>query len=320
MTRVTALAWSAVLAAAASIASTDLTLSGADAGFFHHAGGVLVSGDVLHTYADPAVQAGPFELAPFGLLPLGAASIVLQVLGTWALVATISRLLRGRGLPAHWIVLGVGFAALVLDLPHTAVVSGHSAQLFVPLLWLLAGIDVRDGRLGRAAVLVALSAGFETWGVLGVCVFALAPRVRPAAIAAGAALAGAALLYVPFVAAGDFHMLDYAWTVNGGTLASLVLGPGASFPWSFRVLQAAAALAAGVGVALALRRTTHALAASLAALVAVRLALDPVSYSWYWVAFQTLVLAAVAELAASPRGRALAARSRRRARVPITHP
>ncbi len=320
MTRVTALAWSAVLAAAASIAFTDLTLSGADAVFFHHAGGVLVSGDWLRTYADPAVQAGPFELAPFGLLPLGVASIVLQVLGTWAVIATVSRLLRGRGLPAHWVVLGVGFAALVLDLPHSAVVSGHPAQLFVPLLWLLAGMDVRDGRLGRAAVLVALSAGFETWGVLGVCVFALAPRVWPAAVAAGAALAGAALLYLPFVLGGDFRMLDYAWTVNGGTLASLVLGPGASFPWGLRVLQAGAALAAGVGVALALRRTTHALAASLAALVAVRLALDPVSYSWYWVAFQTLVLAGVAELATSPRGRALAARSRRRARVPITHP
>lgn len=318
MTRATALAWSAVLGAAAAIAATDLALTGGDAEFFRHAGETLVSGRWRHTYSDPAVQAGPLELAPFGLAPLGAVAVVLQVLGAWTVVATVARLLRGRGLPVHWVVLGVGLAALLLDLPHAAVASGHPAQLFVPLLWLLAGLDVREGRLRRAAVLVALSAGLETWGVLGVAVFALAPRVRPAAAAACGTLAGAALLYLPFVLAGSFSMLDYRWTVNGGTLASLVLGPGAAFPWSLRVLQAAAALSAGVGVALALRHTTHALAASLAALVAVRLALDPVSYSWYWVAFQTLVLAGIAELATSQRGRALAARSRRRARLPIS--
>jgi hypothetical protein len=316
--RATALAWSAVLAASAAIAATDLSLTSGDAEFFRHAGGTLVSGDWLRTYADPAVQAGPLELLPFGLAPLAVLAVVLQVVGTWALVATVARLLRGRGLPAPWVIVGVGLAALVFDLPHSAVASGHPAQLFVPLLWLLAGLDVRDGRLRRAAVLVAISAGFETWGVLGVAVFALVPHVRPAIVAACGALAGGALLYLPFVLGGSFSMLDYAWTVNGGTLASLVLGPGAAFPWSLRVLQAALALAAGVGVAVALRRTTHALAASLAALVAVRLVLDPVSYSWYWVAFQTLVLAAVAELATSPRGRALVARSRRRARMPIS--
>jgi hypothetical protein len=316
--RATALAWSAVLAAAAGIAATDLALAGGDAEFFRHAGQTLVSADWTHTYADPAVQAGPLELAPFGLAPLGVLAIVLQVVGTWALVATICRLLRGRGLPMQWVVLGAGLAVLLLDLPHTAIAGGHPAQLFVPILWLIAGMDVRDGRLRRAALLVALSAGFETWGALGVCVFALAPRVRPALAAASGALAGAALLYLPFVLAGSFAMLDYAWTVTGGTLASLVLDPGATFPWSLRLAQATAALATGVGVALALRRTTHALAASLSAAVAVRLVLDPVSYSWYWVAFQTLVLAAVAELATSPRGRALVAWSRRRRRMPIS--
>jgi hypothetical protein len=66
-----------------------------------------------------------------------------------------------------------------------------------------------------------------------------------------------------------------------------------------RLLQGAAALAAGAGVALLLRRSLRAVWLAPLAVVVVRLALDPVRYPWYWLAVQTLVLLGAAELLTS---------------------
>lgn len=66
-------------------------------------------------------------------------------------------------------------------------------------------------------------------------------------------------------------MFDYRWRVNGETLLSLVVEPGADFTWSMHLLQG----------------------------VLVRLALDPVRYPWYWLAAQTLILLGAAALLTS---------------------
>ena len=308
MRRVAA-AWALVLAAAGVVASLDRGADAGDLGFFVTAGRRLVSADWAQTYADPAVQAGPLQLGPLGVADALAGSLGFSTLGLLALVVELGAaaallgaawlVLRGRGPSAAWGAVAVGAVGVLLGLPRSAFVDGHPAQLFVPLLWLVAARLALSGRVVSAGALVGLSAGLETWGLLGVVALVLAPRWRDAAVGAAVAAGAAGALYLPFALAGEFRMLEYRWTVADGTLAGLVLEPGSAFPWELRLLQGAAAVGAGIAVALLLRRTSHAVWAPLAAVVAVRLLLDPLGYSWYWLALQVVVLVGAAELLTS---------------------
>jgi hypothetical protein len=303
MPRRAAFLWVAVLALAAGVALTDTRTDGGDVSFFLGAGNTLLSGNWAQTYADPAVQSGPLQLAFFGLgawIPWGVLTVLAQVGGTALLLVGLLRVLGPRPVSRRWIVLGFGWSVVVLGLPLTALTGGHPAHLIVPALWLLAGAEARRGRTLAAGALVGLAAGWETWGLLGVAVLVLAPRARRALAGAGAAAAVAAALFLPFVLAGEFAMAEYAWRISGSTLPGLVLEPGSAFPWGLRLVQAAAAVGAGAAVARHLRRTPHAVTASLATAAFVRLALDPVFYSWYWVSLLALVLAAAADVVTGP--------------------
>jgi len=163
----------------------------------------------------------------------------------------------------------------------------------------LAGCDAREWRTVRAGALVGLSAGFEVWGLLGAVVFVLAPQARAALRGLATEVGFAVALFLPFVLAGDFRMFEYHWQVNGDTLLGLVASPGTHFSWPMRMAQGLAALAAGAGVAWWLRRSLHAVWLTPLTVVAVRMALDPVRYPWYWLAVQTLVLLGAAELLAT---------------------
>ena len=188
---------------------------------------------------------------------------------------------------------------LALGLPSFAYASGHAAQLLVPLLWLNAYLDARQGRGTRAAVLVGASAGLETWGLLGLpLLLALSPRA--ALRAATVAVAVAAALYLPFVLGGDFRMAEYRWTVADGTPVSLLVH--GEFPWGLRLAQGVLAVAVGAVILLTSRRSVAGGVAAAGAVVAVRLLLDPERHGWYWIAPQLLAVAlGVALLAASPR-------------------
>lgn len=236
----------------------------------------------LDVYADASLQVGPLWLAAIRLA--GPALPWLVVAGGSALVAvTLWRLAAGSP-HRTWLAAGGTTLVLALGLPSFAFTSGHAAQLLVPLLWLNAYLDARQGRGGRAALLVGASAGLETWGVLGV---ALLLPLRARAAAGAVAVAGA--LYLPFVLAGDFRMAEYRWTVADGTPVSLLVH--GEFPWSFRVAQGALALAVGAVVVLAGRRSVAGGVAAAGAVVAVRLLLDPERHGWYWIAPQLLAVA-----------------------------
>jgi hypothetical protein len=222
----------------------------------------------------------------------------------------------GRG-----VLLAAGLAAVAIGLPHAAFVDGHLAQLVIPLLWLLAAREAREGRGATAGALVGVSAGFELWGVLGVVVLALVPRLRTAAVGLAVEAGIVLLVFVPFVVAGDFRMFSYSWRIADGTLASLVLSPGDPFPWELRIAQGAVVVAIGVTLAYVLRRSRHAAWIALGAAVSARLALDPVFYSWYWLALQTLVLVGAVQLACSGAFRAfVSAHFGKRSAVPIEAP
>jgi hypothetical protein len=267
-----------------------------DLPFFVHTAEKLFSSGWADVFVDPSVQVGPLQLLLFRLGDLAGVLALVVQLGCAALLWFVAgRLLVGRDPRAQ---LAVGIVAV--GLTYDAYRDGHAAQFAIPLLWVLAGLDAREGRTVRAGVIVGLSAGFEVWGVLGAVVFVLAPQVRAALKGVAAeALVGAAL-FMPFVLAGEFRMFDFHWRVNGDTLLGLVVAPGTAFTWPMRLLQGGAAIAVGAGIAWPLRRTIHAVWLAPLGVVVTRVALDPVRYPWYWLAIDVLVLLGGAELLTSP--------------------
>jgi hypothetical protein len=292
-------AWrpSCVLAAAACVALLVRPDDTGDLPFFLHAADRLLSADWANVFTDPNVQVGPVQLLVFGLADRGGLLPLVVQVGTAALLwVTAGRLLTRRAPRAQ---LLAGLAAVALGLTYGAYQDGHPAQLVVPLLWVLAGLEARAGRTVHAGALVGLSAGFELWGLLGAVVFVLAPRMRAAVAGLATEVSVVAGLFLPFVLAGQFRMFEYSWRVNPDTLLGLLAEPGTPFTWSLRLLQGIAALGVGVAIAWTLRHTLHAVWLGPLAVIAVRLALDPVRYPWYWLALETLVVLGAAELLTS---------------------
>jgi len=282
-----------VLGAAAAVALLVQPGDTGDLSYFVHTADRLLSASWASTFADPSVQVGPLQLLLFGLGDHAGLLPVLVQGGAAALLwITAGRLLAGRDLHAQ---LLVGLAAVGLALTYGAYQDGHPAQFVVPLLWVLAGLEARAGRGFRAGALIGLSAGFELWGLLGAVVFVLAPHARAALKGLGSEVCVAAGLFLPFVVAGEFRMFEFRWQVNGETLLSLFVDPGTPFTWTMRLAQGLTALGVGALLAWPLRRTLHAVWLAPLAVVAVRLALDPVRYPWYWLAIEVLALLGAAE-------------------------
>jgi len=296
-----------LLVALAAAVTVGLVVPPGDTGdlaFFMHSAERLFSGGWAQTYADPTLQVGPLQLVVLGALDtvadlagISSTRLIGAVFGA-AVVALFwliaRRLLGGRG--GRWALTAAVLAPVALSYTFDAYRDGHPAQALVPLLWVLAGYEVRAGRGWLAGVLIGVSAGFEVWGILGVAIVVLAPRVWDATKAFAAATLILVALFAPFALAGDFGMFEYRWVVNGDTLLSVFVEPGTAFTWPLRMLQGATAVLAGAGVAWSLRHSAAALWAGPLALVAVRLALDPVRYPWYWLAVETLVLVGAVHL------------------------
>ena len=295
------------LAAAVTIGAFVPPGDTGDLAYFVHSAEQLYSADWADAFSSPTLQVGPLQLALFGAIDglasgLGVSTTRLIGAAVGALAAALfwlvaRRLLGGRGKP--WALPAASLAPVVLGLTFEAYRDGHPAQVVVPLLWVLAGLEVRTGRAWLAGALVGLSAGFELWGLLGILVFAAAPRVAVAGRAAADALLVTLLLFAPFAVVGEFGMFDYRWLVNGETVLSLFVEPGTEFTWRLRLLQGGTALLAGAAVAWALRRSPSALWVGPLVAVSVRLALDPVRYPWYWLALETLALVGAVQLTAS---------------------
>jgi hypothetical protein len=299
------LAWVLPLSAAALVAALG-TRDPADLSYFAHAARTLLSSDWADTFADPSLQVGPLQLLVVALGDrLGGMAALDYVIGlalTVLAVLTAGRLLHGRKHRAGW-QLVAGLAVVLLGLTAEAYSYGHPAQVAIPLLWVLAATDARDGRTIRAGIVVGLAAGFEVWALLGAPLVLLAPGARLIVRGFAVQIAVTVALFAPFVLAGDFRMFDYSWRVEGWTLVRFLVPAGSEFPWGLRVLQGACALGVGAGLAFALRRTERALWAVPLGIVAVRMLLDPTLYSWYWLGLETLTLLAAVDLLANARVR-----------------
>jgi hypothetical protein len=301
------LAWLLPLTAAALAAALG-TRDPADLPYFAHAARTLFSTAWADAFADPSLQVGPLQLLVVGVGDrLGGMAFLdyLFSLGLTTLgVFTVGRLLRGRR-HRELFQCAAGLALVALGITAEAYNYGHPAQVAIPLFWILAAIDARDGKTVRAGALLGLAAGFEVWGLLGAPVLLLAGSSRRVVRGFGAQLVLTALLFGPFVVFGDFRMFDYTWRVEGWTLVRVLIPAGSDFPWSLRLLQGACALGVGVALALTLRRTERALWAVPLGIVAVRVLLDPTLYSWYWLALETVALVGAVELATGLTRRAI---------------
>ena len=272
-----------------------------DTAFFCRAGRTLLSADWAHTYASAGVQAGPLQLALYGAAGrLGAATGVgpgrllspVVELGTVALLLFVLRSVLPQGRMRRLSQGVLGTLAVLTATPSLVFSAGHPADAVIPLLWVLAAHEARQGRAVRAGLILGLSANLEIWGVLGAPVLLFLPDLRRLVRAGGAQLALTLGPLAPFAAAGGLRMFSYSWPVSSGTLASLLLPVGTPFPWTLRFAQGAVALAAGAGVALLTRRGPYGPSLVPLAIVAARLLLDPQRNSYYLAAWIVLALTA----------------------------
>jgi hypothetical protein len=260
-----------------------------DSWLFADAGHVLLSGDWSNAFADPAIQVGPLQLALYGSLGRALGFVVAAVVALLVVSAA-----RAVGVRQPQVLALVGLVAIPLGVTSSGVDAAHPANAVLPLVWILAGAQARRGRVFSAALLVGLSAGLETWGILGIAVLALAPRVRSALQGSALAAVVAASLFLPFMLAGEFAMGSYRWQVSHLSLMSLLVEPGTPVGWTLRFAQGAVALAAGIALARGARRSSHALWLVPAVVVLARLLLDPLGSGYYYVALEVPALVGLA--------------------------
>jgi hypothetical protein len=289
-----------VLAAAAATGWLLNSASFSDADPFAAAGRVMLSPDWRHTYASPWLQAGPFELLiclaghTLGITAVGE-PIALNMIGAAALLLVAGFVLR------RWqLLLVVGAGAIGLGVVSDMYEIGHPAELFIALIWLLAARAARRDRVLLAGVLLGVSAGFETWGLLGAPLLLLLPRFRSTVLAGAVALAVAAAIYAPFALGGDFHMFEQHWKITGG-VESLLFGEARHFTWPMRLGEALVVVGAGSALALRLRRYALSVWVVPAATSVFRLVLDPVRYGYYWDTALILLLVGTAPWIVAPR-------------------
>ena len=265
---------------------------GGDGIFFVRYGQVLLSSHWDRAFSNPEIQAGPLQLAFFGSLADKeiAIAIVLGVVTALLVVAAA----RAAGVRNAGLLAGVGLLAVVAGLTRIGDRSGHPADVMLPLIWVIAADQARRNHTWRAGLLIGLCAGVETRGILGVAVFAFAPRLRDAAVSTLVAAGTAFALFLPFMLGGHFEMLSLAWHVDQPSLMSMLVPVGTPFGWPLRLLQAAGAVSAGVLVARALRHSPHAIWAAPLAIVAVRLLLDPLLNTYYLAEPKALFLVGAA--------------------------
>jgi hypothetical protein len=272
---------------------------------FGPTGADLLTGKWAGVYANPVNQGGPFELATFGIADLlhihtGTGWVIFYTtVASLLCFATVLILCVVRGTAprtSSW-YFALFICSLVIFASYipTALFLGHPAEVAIPALWLLAAYFARKRMFLICGLVVALSAGWEVWGVLGAPVVLIVAKPRLVRAALGA-LAGVVVLFVPFIATGVFKMFGFAWIVESRSLFYAIAPGLTTFPWSLRLLQAVVAVVAGCAVALLARGTRYGIWLVPLAIIAFRLALDPVVSHYYWFAAGIVAVGLLADL------------------------
>lgn len=271
-------------------------------------GASILTGSWKGIFSDPIIQAGVIELIFWGVVSLmgfttltGAAAltawiafaIVVGAIFSVLVALLVERLVRP--LAPNWsVALGVGAAAVAAlsGLTTSSITSGHPAEIAIPLMWIIAAALARRGSSATAAAVLAATTGWELWGLLGVPVLLLAPRIDARTIMRSAAsgIAVLAALFLPFVILGPFRMFSFAWPIHDNSLAHLLFPDLTTFAWPLRLAQGALAVGSGAAVARLTHRQPNALWIVPLMVCAVRLATDPVLALYYAVPALLMIL------------------------------
>ncbi|MGW6130580.1 hypothetical protein ACWFNE_11195 [Cellulomonas sp. NPDC055163] len=284
--------WRNPVAILVPLAAVVLGLVGAgspegDAEWFRRAGTGMVGPGLWDVFADAGLQIGPLVLLPVGLVTVAAEALgasgplvgsALQgALVTWVALVAVLHATRATGvpaLPAQWSVASVlAFGGPLAD----AVAMGHTEEILIGLLLVLAACAAQGGHGRRTGALLGVAACLKLWGALGAPV-ALVGR-RPRVLVTAGVVAGLVVLvcYVPFFAWGEVNTFEFSWVASNRPGLREVVGEGPS-DWALRVAQGAASVV--VGCCVALRRSGSAVTVVLCTM-SMRLLLDPLIMPYY---------------------------------------
>jgi hypothetical protein len=295
--------WIAVPLVAAATGANRVVGAPADMISFAELGRAVVGGHLAAAYATDTNQAGPLQMlaaAPYPDHLLRSMLLLRMTVAVWGAALGVAAMWltrvmrRSFKLPSSALLELTAGVVTAFWLVGGDLFSGHLSELMVPVSWVAAGIAVRRGNPLVAGILLGTSAGWESWGVLGIPIVVLAPRLRDAVLAVVSCVVAASALYVPFVLTGSFALLHHRWPILQGTVDHTLWPHATTFGWDLRVLQAGVCTAIGTGVALAVRRRAAAVWLVPLVIILVRLIFDPTDFLYYWSAAQVAVLAGIA--------------------------
>ncbi|MBO3102664.1 glycosyltransferase 87 family protein [Cellulomonas fengjieae] len=258
-----------------------------DAVMFLAAGRRLLGPQGLDVFADPELQLGPLALLLAGVVAaiadvLGVSALFLLGAVQAVLVLVLAQAVAGRAATrggtspdvARWVLTAV---LLLSGSLAEATMMGHAEEIGLGLALAWAALSCMDGRRWSVGLVLGLAVGVKLWAILGLPLALVDRRPRAAAARVAVALALALALYGPFLVWGDVRTFEFVWAVSGPSTVGLALGTAAPAGWGLRIAQGVAVLVVGAG--LAWRRAEP--LAVVAAVLAVRLLLDPIRFPYY---------------------------------------
>lgn len=275
----------------------------ADQHLFDDAARSFLSGGWADSFADPRLQLGPAWLVVLAvghlagrMSGLPAPFVVGAVAGAGLVVATVCLSRAAAGRRGSLGDVSVAAAAVVLGVPVLSITS-HQEEAAVALL-LVAATLAAATRGVAASLMVGVATAVKAWAGLGVPLLVRRGDVAGSARRCVLAVAVAVLGYLPFWVAGSVRSAAMVWRVEAGSSLSTVIAVGTPFGATGRLVQVA--VVAGLATALSWSGRTAGWA-MVAAVMAARLLLDPLDWSYYWAALVFVLL--VGLRAADDRGR-----------------
>jgi hypothetical protein len=263
---------------------------GGDAELFRDAGAGMLGPRLLDAFANPALQIGPLYLSVLGaltrVLDLAGSPLVTRValaalqaaLVVWCALGLVRRCARRNHvphLPASW---AVGLLLAVGGFVAEAIGNGHPEEILVGLLLAHAALWAAEGRGAVAGLVLGLAGGLKQWAAFGAAVLLLGRRWRVVVLGAGVAVLVVVLLYGPFFAFGSVGTYGYRWAFDTRSVLGRLGAEWGLSDWGMRLIQGAAAGAAGAWAAW---RRRHDPLVPVVVAIAVRLLLDPLRLTYY---------------------------------------
>lgn len=264
---------------------------GGDLTAFRESGLNILSGKWSKAYDDAFVQVGPLylilvacvtELARLVRIEMPfAMSLLIWVVSPVATVFALRRLFQSRKLSLSTsLLLYIGVVVILggVKLTQTWLFLD---EVLTGILWLLAGADAKESRGWRAGLLLGISAGIKSWGIIGAPILLMSSRRRGSL--EGWVVQGSLFvaMYVPFILLGA-ETMKQTWPIASYAPIHRLLGLEGNFTWEMRFAQAAAAGLAGAVFTFFFRRTAAVVWAAPAVIIAVKVVLDPSVAGHYW--------------------------------------